>query len=125
MKAIGSGMMAYGLEQVEFLHDGWNNIRAKVGGEILKEWRFWLSEMGNRHCVSFTLHVLYGLSFECFDYRFRIGFEKCSSNFIGLTEKKIKHVKNLVELYRSNWIRIQDMCFLNVEFAIVSKLLKL
>ncbi|XP_022945093.1 L-aminoadipate-semialdehyde dehydrogenase-phosphopantetheinyl transferase-like isoform X1 [Cucurbita moschata] len=52
VKAIGSGMMAYGLEQVEFLHDGWNNIRAKVGGEILKEWRFWLSEMGNRHCVA-------------------------------------------------------------------------
>uniref|UniRef100_A0A9I9D3E4 holo-[acyl-carrier-protein] synthase n=1 Tax=Cucumis melo TaxID=3656 RepID=A0A9I9D3E4_CUCME len=39
VKAIGSGM-ASGLEQV------------KVGGEILKEWRFWISELGNGHCVA-------------------------------------------------------------------------
>lgn len=56
VKAIGSGM-AYGLEQVEFHHIGWNEIQVKVGGEILKEWRFWISELGNGHCVSFTLYV--------------------------------------------------------------------
>ncbi|XP_022150582.1 L-aminoadipate-semialdehyde dehydrogenase-phosphopantetheinyl transferase-like isoform X2 [Momordica charantia] len=51
VKAIGSGM-AYGLEQVEFHHIGWNEIQVKVGGEILKEWRFWISELGNGHCVA-------------------------------------------------------------------------
>lgn len=51
VKAIGCGM-ASGVEQVEFCHIGWNEILAKVGGEILKEWRFWISELGNGHCVA-------------------------------------------------------------------------
>ncbi|XP_038891392.1 L-aminoadipate-semialdehyde dehydrogenase-phosphopantetheinyl transferase-like [Benincasa hispida] len=51
VKAIGSGI-ASGLEQVEFRHVGWNDILVKVGGEILKEWRFWISELGNGHCVA-------------------------------------------------------------------------
>lgn len=51
VKAIGSGM-SYGLEQVEFLHNGWNDILVKVEGKILKDWRFWISELENRHCVA-------------------------------------------------------------------------
>ena len=58
MKAIGSGM-ATGLEQVEFLHIEWNDIQVKVGGEILKEWRCWISELGNGHCVSCTTFVIF------------------------------------------------------------------
>ncbi|CAK9317304.1 unnamed protein product [Citrullus colocynthis] len=51
VKAIGCGMASW-VEQVEFCHIGWNDILVKVGGEILKEWRFWISELGNGHCVA-------------------------------------------------------------------------
>ncbi|CAK9316964.1 unnamed protein product [Citrullus colocynthis] len=51
VKAIGNGM-ASGLEQVEFCHIGWNDILVNVKGEILKEWKFWISELGNGHCVA-------------------------------------------------------------------------
>ncbi|KAK7279042.1 hypothetical protein RJT34_24085 [Clitoria ternatea] len=51
VKAIGSGLTE-GLNRVEFSHTSWTNISAKVDGKIMTDWRFWLFELGERHCVS-------------------------------------------------------------------------
>ncbi|TKY53494.1 L-aminoadipate-semialdehyde dehydrogenase-phosphopantetheinyl transferase [Spatholobus suberectus] len=51
VKAIGSGLTE-GLNKVEFSHTRWTNISAKVDGKVMTEWRFWLFELGDRHCVS-------------------------------------------------------------------------
>ncbi|KAG4945999.1 hypothetical protein AAZX31_15G112000 [Glycine max] len=51
VKAIGSGLTE-GLNKVEFSHTRWTNISAKVDGKTMTEWRFWLFELGDRHCVS-------------------------------------------------------------------------
>ncbi|CAJ1967798.1 unnamed protein product [Sphenostylis stenocarpa] len=58
VKAIGSGLTE-GLNKVEFSHTGWSNISAKVDGKVMTQWRFWLSELGGRHCVSIArLHPM-------------------------------------------------------------------
>ncbi|XP_058205684.1 uncharacterized protein LOC131319460 isoform X1 [Rhododendron vialii] len=51
VKAIGTGV-GYGLDSVEFHHTRWTNIFVKLDGKELKEWRFWLYELGKRHMVS-------------------------------------------------------------------------
>ncbi|KAL2326668.1 hypothetical protein Fmac_025726 [Flemingia macrophylla] len=51
VKAIGSGLTE-GLNKVEFSHARWSNISAKVDGKVMTEWRFWMFELGDRHCVS-------------------------------------------------------------------------
>ncbi|XP_016649984.1 PREDICTED: L-aminoadipate-semialdehyde dehydrogenase-phosphopantetheinyl transferase-like isoform X2 [Prunus mume] len=51
VKAIGSGV-AYGLDRVEFHHSCWTNISVNVEGKAMKEWRFWLLELGKGHLVS-------------------------------------------------------------------------
>lgn len=51
VKAIGSGVTEE-LNKVEFSHTSWINISAKVDGKVMTEWRFWLFELGERHCVS-------------------------------------------------------------------------
>lgn len=51
MKAIGSGLIE-GLNEVEFSHTNWTNISAKMDGKVMALWRFWLFELGERHCVS-------------------------------------------------------------------------
>ncbi|XP_027364373.1 L-aminoadipate-semialdehyde dehydrogenase-phosphopantetheinyl transferase-like [Abrus precatorius] len=51
VKAIGSGLTE-GLNKVEFSHTSWTNISAKMDGKVMTEWRFWLFELGDRHCVS-------------------------------------------------------------------------
>ncbi|KAL2947357.1 hypothetical protein AAZX31_20G064800 [Glycine max] len=49
VKPIGSGLTE-GLNKVEFSHTRWTNISAKVDGKAMTEWRFWLFELGDRHC---------------------------------------------------------------------------
>ncbi|KAI8563414.1 hypothetical protein RHMOL_Rhmol03G0109700 [Rhododendron molle] len=51
VKAIGTGV-GYRLDSVEFHHTRWTNIFVKLDGKELKEWRFWLYELGKRHMVS-------------------------------------------------------------------------
>ena len=51
VKAIGSGLTEE-LNKVEFTHMCWTDIMAKVDGNAMTEWRFWLFELGERHCVS-------------------------------------------------------------------------
>ncbi|KAG5237875.1 L-aminoadipate-semialdehyde dehydrogenase-phosphopantetheinyl transferase [Salix suchowensis] len=51
VKAVGSGL-AYGVDKIEFHHTNWTNISAKVDGEPLTEWRFWLLELPERHWVA-------------------------------------------------------------------------
>ncbi|XP_059434759.1 uncharacterized protein LOC132167752 isoform X1 [Corylus avellana] len=51
VKAIGSGL-ASGLDKVEFHNTRWTGISVKINGEDMREWGFWLSEMGKRHLVS-------------------------------------------------------------------------
>lgn len=51
VKAIGSGLTE-GLNKVEFSHTNWTNISAKMDGKVMALWRFWLFELGERHCVS-------------------------------------------------------------------------
>ncbi|KAI4347873.1 hypothetical protein L6164_008650 [Bauhinia variegata] len=51
VKAIGSGLTD-DLNKVEFDHTNWTNISARVDGKALTEWRFWLFELGKRHCIS-------------------------------------------------------------------------
>ncbi|XP_040995027.1 L-aminoadipate-semialdehyde dehydrogenase-phosphopantetheinyl transferase-like [Juglans microcarpa x Juglans regia] len=51
VKAIGSGL-AYGLDKVEFHNTRWTSISVKINGEDVKEWKFWLVELGKRHWVS-------------------------------------------------------------------------
>ncbi|XP_027931362.1 L-aminoadipate-semialdehyde dehydrogenase-phosphopantetheinyl transferase-like isoform X1 [Vigna unguiculata] len=55
VKAIGSGV-SEGLNKVEFSHTRWTDISAKVNGKVMTQWRFWLFELGERHCIS-TLKV--------------------------------------------------------------------
>ncbi|XP_016499844.2 uncharacterized protein LOC107818355 [Nicotiana tabacum] len=51
VKAIGVGV-GYKLDTVEFLHKNWANIVVKVDGKELKDWRFWLLELGKGHMAS-------------------------------------------------------------------------
>ncbi|XP_031373673.1 L-aminoadipate-semialdehyde dehydrogenase-phosphopantetheinyl transferase-like isoform X2 [Punica granatum] len=51
VKAIGSGV-AFGLDRLEFHHTSWTNIHVKINGKILEDWKFWLHELGGRHCQS-------------------------------------------------------------------------
>ncbi|KAF5470143.1 hypothetical protein F2P56_010676 [Juglans regia] len=51
VKAIGSGL-AYGLDKVEFHNTRWTSISVKINGEDVREWKFWLFELGKRHWVS-------------------------------------------------------------------------
>ncbi|KAI9118743.1 hypothetical protein K1719_010188 [Acacia pycnantha] len=51
VKALGSGLTD-DLSKVEFCHTNWINISAKVDGNDMTEWRFWLFELGKRHCLS-------------------------------------------------------------------------
>ncbi|GFZ11235.1 hypothetical protein Acr_22g0006330 [Actinidia rufa] len=48
VKAIGTGV-GYRLDSVEFHHTRGTNIFVKVDGKVLKEWRFWLYDLGKRH----------------------------------------------------------------------------
>ncbi|KAL7148113.1 hypothetical protein ABFS83_06G156200 [Erythranthe nasuta] len=51
VKAVGSGV-GYKLDDVEFRHTNWDNISVKVAGQELKDWKFWLMELGNNHSIS-------------------------------------------------------------------------
>ncbi|XP_045809091.1 L-aminoadipate-semialdehyde dehydrogenase-phosphopantetheinyl transferase-like [Trifolium pratense] len=51
VKAMGSGLIE-GLNKVEFSHTNWTNISATMDGEVMALWRFWLIELGERHCVA-------------------------------------------------------------------------
>ena len=56
VKALGSGLTDE-LNKVEFYHSSGNNISAHMDGKVMTEWRFWLFELGDRHCVS-SLSIL-------------------------------------------------------------------
>lgn len=51
VKATGNGL-ACQVDKVEFHHTNWTNISVKIDGVHVKEWRFWLFGLGNRHWVS-------------------------------------------------------------------------
>ncbi|KAK2400433.1 4'-phosphopantetheinyl transferase superfamily [Trifolium repens] len=51
VKAMGSGLIE-GLNKVEFSHSNWKNISATMDGKVMDLWRFWLIELGERHCVA-------------------------------------------------------------------------
>lgn len=57
VKAIGVGV-GYKLDTVEFLHKNWANIVVKVDGKELKDWRFWLLELGKGHMVSSSIALI-------------------------------------------------------------------
>ncbi|PIN26643.1 Alpha-aminoadipic semialdehyde dehydrogenase-phosphopantetheinyl transferase [Handroanthus impetiginosus] len=50
VKAMGSGV-GYKLDDVEFHHTNWDNIFVKVAGKEMKDWKFWLLEIGQNHSV--------------------------------------------------------------------------
>ncbi|KAL6009813.1 hypothetical protein ACLOJK_000242 [Asimina triloba] len=52
VKAIGAGL-GYRLDRLEFHHTKWNDISVHVDGELSREWRFWLFNLGKQHlaCV--------------------------------------------------------------------------
>lgn len=54
VKAIGTGV-GYKLDCIEFHHNGWTNIRVKVDEKEMKDWKFWLFNMGRNHSVSISL----------------------------------------------------------------------
>ncbi|XP_016552178.2 L-aminoadipate-semialdehyde dehydrogenase-phosphopantetheinyl transferase isoform X2 [Capsicum annuum] len=59
VKAIGDGV-GYKLDTIEFHHKNWENIVAKVNGKELKDWRFWLLELGKEHVASIARgHPMY------------------------------------------------------------------
>lgn len=51
VKAMGSGLIE-GLNKVEFSHTNWTNISATMDGKVMALWRFWLIELGERHCAA-------------------------------------------------------------------------
>ncbi|KAL6989311.1 hypothetical protein U1Q18_015059 [Sarracenia purpurea var. burkii] len=51
VKAIGTGV-GHRLDSVEFHHIRWTHIFVKVDGKELKDWRFWLHDVGKRHTVA-------------------------------------------------------------------------
>ncbi|KAK4359681.1 hypothetical protein RND71_021910 [Anisodus tanguticus] len=62
VKAIGEGV-GYKLDTVEFHHQNWENIVVKVDGKELKDWRFWLLELGKDHVASIARgHPMYATS---------------------------------------------------------------
>ncbi|CAN4126412.1 unnamed protein product [Withania somnifera] len=62
VKAIGDGV-GYKLDTIEFHHKNWENIVVKVDGEELKDWRFWLLELGKDHVASIARgHPMYATS---------------------------------------------------------------
>lgn len=56
VKAMGTGV-GYKLDDVEFHHMNWNNIFVEVAGKELKDWKFWLLDLGRNHSVSFTYPI--------------------------------------------------------------------
>lgn len=64
VKAIGSGL-AFDLDKVEFRHSGWTNISVNVEGKAIREWRFWLLQLGKNHLVgSFLFFCLLSFHFD-------------------------------------------------------------
>lgn len=57
VKAIGEGV-GYKLDTVEFHHKNWENIFVKVDGKELKDWKFWLLELGKDHVVSSSIVLI-------------------------------------------------------------------
>lgn len=62
VKAMGTGV-GYKLDNVEFCHMSWDDIFVKVDGEELKDWKFWLLDLGQKHAVrcnlsSISLHII-------------------------------------------------------------------
>jgi hypothetical protein len=53
-QTMGSGLIE-GLNKVEFSHTNRTNISGTMDGKIMALWRFWLIELGERHCVSSSL----------------------------------------------------------------------
>ncbi|XP_031117216.1 L-aminoadipate-semialdehyde dehydrogenase-phosphopantetheinyl transferase-like [Ipomoea triloba] len=51
VKAMGEGV-GHRLDNVEFHHTSWENILVRVDGKELKDWRFWLFELGKNHVAS-------------------------------------------------------------------------
>lgn len=51
VKAIGSGV-GLGLERLEFHHNNWSDIYVKFDGKRSHDWRFWMTDFGERQCVS-------------------------------------------------------------------------
>ncbi|VFQ81280.1 unnamed protein product [Cuscuta campestris] len=51
IKATGEGVGCR-LDNIEFQHTCWENILVRVNGEILKDWRFCLFELGKNHLAA-------------------------------------------------------------------------
>ncbi|CAH9108590.1 unnamed protein product [Cuscuta epithymum] len=51
VKAIGNGV-GHRLDDVEFQHTCWENILVRVNGRVLKDWRFWLFDLGKNHLAA-------------------------------------------------------------------------
>jgi len=70
VKAMGSGLIE-GLNKVEFSHTNWSNISATMDGKFMALWRFWLIELGERHCVSSLLTFIWVIIYILQHYRGR------------------------------------------------------
>lgn len=51
VKAIGTGV-GYKLDGIEFHHRDWTNIRVKINGKEMQDWKFWLLSIGKNYAVS-------------------------------------------------------------------------
>ncbi|KAL2525988.1 Alpha-aminoadipic semialdehyde dehydrogenase-phosphopantetheinyl transferase [Abeliophyllum distichum] len=73
VKAMGTGI-GYKLDDVEFHQTNWNNIFVKVDGKELKDWKFWLLELGRNHSVCIarghprTAVTSYRTTLKCIDF---------------------------------------------------------
>ncbi|XP_059307748.1 uncharacterized protein LOC132059214 [Lycium ferocissimum] len=90
VKAIGDGV-GYKLDTVEFHHENWENIVVKVDGKELKDWRFWLLELGKDHVASIARgHPMYATSSykttlnqtRFNDEEYNLGFHLPNASFI-------------------------------------------
>ncbi|KAJ7974890.1 L-aminoadipate-semialdehyde dehydrogenase-phosphopantetheinyl transferase [Quillaja saponaria] len=102
VKAIGSGL-TYELSRVEFHHNRWTNISAKCNGKVMKDWSFWLFELGKRHCVSIARgqprsatesykRALKKVEFS--EEEFQVGLHLPSVNFVTLS---VEHLTSVLE----------------------------
>lgn len=52
VKAIGTGV-GYKLDGIEFHQRDWTNIRVKINGKEMKDWKFWLLSIGKNYAVRY------------------------------------------------------------------------
>ncbi|KAG8390782.1 hypothetical protein BUALT_Bualt01G0119200 [Buddleja alternifolia] len=100
VKAMGTGV-GYKLDDVEFYHTSWDNIFVKVSGNVLNDWKFYLSELGQNHSVciargnpktAITSYMRTLKQTEFSDEEYKIGLHLPNASF------KFQTVEDLIQL---------------------------